>query len=75
MESDRDGLLESYAGALPEDLRRLGPEERRRIYAMLRLRVLAGSNGAMEVSGVLGGEGAEVCRRELAPWPKKATSS
>lgn len=75
LESDRDALLESYAGAMPEDLGRLGPEERRRVYAMLRLRVLAGTDGAMEVSGVLGGEGLEVCRYGLAPWPKKATSS
>ena len=75
LESDRDALLESYAGALPGDLGRLGPEERRRIYAMLRLRVLAGSDGAMEVSGVLGGEGLEGCRNGGAPSPKKATSS
>jgi site-specific DNA recombinase len=75
LESDRDALLESYAGALPEDLGRLGPEERRRVYAMLRLRVLAGSDGAMEVSGVLGGEGLEVCRNGGASWPKRGMLS
>jgi hypothetical protein len=34
LEQDRDALMEFYAGAVPEDLERLGPEERRRIYGI-----------------------------------------
>ena len=33
--------MEFYAGALPEELERLKPEERRRIYGMVRFEVLA----------------------------------
>ena len=39
LEQDRDALMEFYAGALPEELERLKPEERRRVYGMLRLEV------------------------------------
>ena len=34
LEQDRDTLMEFYAGALPEDLERLSPEKRRRIYGI-----------------------------------------
>ena len=33
--------MEFYAGALPEELERLKPEERRRIYGMVRFEALA----------------------------------
>jgi hypothetical protein len=41
LEQGRDTLMEFYAGALPEELERLKPEVRRRIYGMVRFEVLA----------------------------------
>jgi site-specific DNA recombinase len=74
LEQDRDALMEFYAGAVPEDLERVGPEERRRIYEMLRLEISARPDGTFEARGVLvkglrvGSEnGHRVCKIELAP--------
>jgi hypothetical protein len=63
LEHDRDALLERYAGMVPEALDSLGPEERHRIYKMLRLKVLAYPEARFEVSGVLGA-GPAVCLYE-----------
>ena len=41
LEQDRDALMEFYAGAVPEELGRLKPEERRWVYGLLRFEVLA----------------------------------
>ena len=41
LEQDRDALMEFYTGAVPEELGRLKPEERRRVYGLLRFEVLA----------------------------------
>jgi hypothetical protein len=75
LEHDRDALMEFYAGAVPEDLERLEPEERRRIYGMLRIEVSARPDGTLEVHGILGESlrvgsenGRAVCDLELAPW-------
>ncbi len=54
LERDRDALLTSYAGTVPEALDGLAPEERRRVFSMLRLKVVAGADGSREVTGVLG---------------------
>jgi site-specific DNA recombinase len=54
LERDRDTLLEHYAGMVPEALDELTPEERHRIYEMLRLRAVATLDGTIEVTGVLG---------------------
>ena len=35
LERGRDGLLESYAGLVPEAIDALGPEERHRVYRMI----------------------------------------
>src|SRR5215213_3365847 len=74
LEQVRDARMEFYAGALPEELERLKPEERRRVYGMLRLEVSARPDGTLEVHGILGESlrvGAEngraVCDPELAP--------
>ena len=54
MERDRDVLLQHYAGLVPEALDTLSPEERHRVYRMLRLKVTTQSaNGGLEVTGVL----------------------
>jgi hypothetical protein len=39
LECDRDALMESYAGMVEETLEDLAPEERHRIYKLLRLGV------------------------------------
>src|SRR5215203_5504760 len=74
LEQDRDAVMEFYAGAVPEDLERLGPEERRRIYGRLRLELWARLDGTLEARGVLleglrvGPEdGRAVCATTLAP--------
>ena len=53
---DRDALLENYAEMIPEALDVLQPEERHRVYKMLRLRAVAFPGGSLEVSGALGEE-------------------
>ena len=56
LERDRDALLKNYAEMMPEALEALQPEERHHVYKMLRLRVVAFPDGALEVSGALGKE-------------------
>jgi hypothetical protein len=53
LERDRDALLESYAEMTPEALDNLTPEERRRVYGMLRLRVEVAADGTMVARGIL----------------------
>ena len=52
---DRDTLLESYTGLVPEKLDSLSPEKRHRIYKRLRLKAVASPGGVLEMVGVLGG--------------------
>ena len=81
LKQDRDALMEFYAGAMPEELEKLTPEERRRVYGMLRLEVLAQPDGTLEARGILD-EGLQadpeyrrvVCQPELAPSPRRARS-
>src|SRR5215213_6785382 len=54
LEQDRDTLMEFYTGAVPEELERLEPEERRRVYGMLRLEVLVRPEGTLKAHGILG---------------------
>lgn len=53
MERDRDAVLETYAGAVHEGLDTLTPEERHRVYKMLRLEVLAYPDKSLVVSGAI----------------------
>jgi hypothetical protein len=53
LERDRDALLESYAGMMPEALDSLAPEERCQVYGMLRLKVEILADGSMEARGAL----------------------
>ena len=46
-------LLDSYAGMVPEALDSLTPDGRHEVYRMLRLKVLAHPDKALDVSGVL----------------------
>jgi site-specific DNA recombinase len=54
LERDRDALLESYAGMVPDALDSLVPEDRRRVYGMLRLKVELSADGTMQARGILG---------------------
>jgi site-specific DNA recombinase len=63
IERDRDVLLGYYAGMIPEVLNDLIPEERQRIYKMLKLKVGAHADDTLEVSGALRGS-PRVCRSE-----------
>ncbi len=53
LERDKDEILNSYARIAPEALDILSPEERCRLYRMLRLKVIATSDRSLEVSGAL----------------------
>ena len=65
LERNRDTLLDDYTVLVPEALQELGPEERRQIYAMLRLRIAVDIDGNMQITGVIGA-GAGLCETELA---------
>lgn len=65
LELDKETLLTSFAGELPKALDALAPEERQRVYRMLRLRVDAAASGNLDVSGVFGGD-LGVCVSETA---------
>ncbi|CAA9464590.1 MAG: hypothetical protein AVDCRST_MAG28-3899 [uncultured Rubrobacteraceae bacterium] len=57
LEHEKDVILESYAGMMPEALDGLSPEERHRVYRMLRLTVVVRPDGTLEVNGILGKQG------------------
>jgi hypothetical protein len=54
LENDAGALLEHYAGMVPEALDGLDAKERHSIYRMLRLKVVVGADGRVEVTGVFG---------------------
>ena len=55
LEHDADALMEHYAEMVPEALDDLTPKERRDVYKMMRLKVIAFPDGSVEVTGVFGG--------------------
>jgi hypothetical protein len=63
LERDRDTLMERYVWMVPEALDALVPEERHRVYKLLKLRVNLSTDRTLEVSGALG-DVAEVCEME-----------
>ena len=69
LEHDRDALLESYVSLVPEVLDALTPEERHRIYKMLRLRVILRPDAPLEVSGLFS-DGLSVSKLETASKPR-----
>jgi hypothetical protein len=73
LERDRDALLENYAEIMPETLDALEPEERHRVYKMLRLKMVAFPDGTLEVSGALR-EGLLVCKDETRRLLSRGTS-
>jgi hypothetical protein len=50
LEADAESLLNTYATAVPEDIQRLDPEGRHRIYELLDLRAVARCDGTVELS-------------------------
>jgi hypothetical protein len=48
MERDRDAILEQYAALAPKALEVLTPEQRHRLYKMLRLMIFAYPDGSLE---------------------------
>jgi len=75
LERDRDTLIERYARMVPKALDALVPEERHRVYKLLKLRVNLRTDRALEVSGALGDVG-EVCEMEtISRCPSTATPS
>jgi hypothetical protein len=54
IERDAEAVIRDYAGLMPEALGALTPEDRHRVYKMLRLKVLVYPDGGGELSGVFG---------------------
>ncbi len=54
LERDSGTFIERLVGLVPEKLESLVPEERHRVYKLLRLQAIAGRDGIVEVSGVIG---------------------
>ncbi len=63
LEADRDALLGSLAEIASTALASLAPEDRHQVYKMLKLRVIAHLDEALEVSGAFG-DSLDVCARE-----------
>ncbi len=80
LEHDQQTLMDRYAGAVPNAFDNLIPEERHRIYKMLRLKVLVYPDARLRVSGVLGTD-QEVClceplsRRPRSQSPRRRAGS
>jgi hypothetical protein len=64
LEQNRNVLLEEYAGAVPMALGALAPEERHRVYRILRLRAVLAPSGDLEMSGDV--MPASFCRTETS---------
>jgi hypothetical protein len=69
LERDKDALLESYFGMVPEALDSLTPEEHHYVYKMLRLRVALRPDAPPEVSGMFEGS-LDVSKTETASGPR-----
>ncbi len=55
LEQEANGLLAHYAGIVPKALDALTPEERHRVYRMMRLNVVMSADGLATVTGAFGG--------------------
>ncbi len=71
LEHDRDALMESYAGMVGGALGDLAPEERHRIYKLLRLGVRFRPDWPLEITGVFAhvAEEAETGSSDRKPTP------
>ena len=66
IERDAEAVIRDYAGLMSEALGALTPEDRHRVYKMMRLEVLVYPDGGGELSGVLG-QGVSVGASGIAP--------
>ncbi len=55
LEREKEVMIETYAGIVPEALQNLSAEGRHRIYKLLQLRVTAHPDKTLGVSGIFGG--------------------
>ena len=71
LERDRDALMESYVGTIRDTLDNLVPEERHRVYKLLRLDVRFRPDWPLEISGVFAevAEEAEMGLSSCKPSP------
>jgi hypothetical protein len=72
LESDKEALLRTYSAMVPVGLDALDPDERRRVYGMLRLKVAP--DGAMHARGVLS-ERLDAAREGGAPLRENGLAS
>jgi site-specific DNA recombinase len=66
LERDSETLMERYAGMVPDALGTLSPDERHRVYKLLKLGVNLDKDGTLEVSGTFG-EGPLFCASKSIP--------
>jgi hypothetical protein len=74
LERNKVSVLEDYAALAPEALHSLTPEERHRLYKMLKLRVTLDLDGSLEVSGALVDDLAVGQAGALSPWSPSAAA-
>ena len=67
LKRDKDTLMESYAGIVREALEDLAPEERYRLYKLLRLGVRFRPDWPLEITGVFSEVGEELESSDLSP--------
>jgi hypothetical protein len=65
LERDNEALLETYAAFISEALGSLTPEERQKLYKILRLRVIVNLDGIIEVGGMFV-DNLDVCTVEVS---------
>ena len=66
-ELEQDGvIMEQYARLIPAELESLAPEERHRVYGLLRLQAVPGQDGDVELTGVIGAAGG-ICQSQTTP--------
>jgi hypothetical protein len=73
LQCDADSIMDYYAGMVPEGLENLTPQERHRVYGMLRLEVLAYPDGSLKMSGLVGQE-RQLCGGETSSRPRCSSS-
>ena len=89
LEQDAHALLEHYASMVPEALDGLAPQERHRVYKMMRLKVAMYADGLAEVTGVFdslldtqgvisvkkGSTSSSTVTSRTSPWPAPGSTS
>src|SRR5215217_7872223 len=74
LKCDADALMEHYASLVPEAFGALTPEERYHVYKLLRLKIVGGQGGSLEVSGAFG-ESFSISNAETLRTPSGSITS